>query len=130
MSQLVLQVAIAVLGVVGTVLGSLLVFLLKSYFGKIREALETIEKRAKERNKEIDKVLDKTNERLKSLEISSSNIDIGMRQLVKDVARVEGGLDVMQRGQSEVVSKVERSIGRIDAAFRFIDGANRRASDG
>jgi hypothetical protein len=43
---------------------------------------------------------------------------------------VEGGQEIMQKHLLEVAAKVERSTGRIDAAFRFIDGSHKRASDG
>jgi len=128
--ELLTKIAIAIVGVIGTGLGSLLVFLVKSYFSKIKEALETLEKKANERAKKTDQILDKLIERQKTLEITVSNIQIMSIQHAKDIARVEGGQDILQKNLSEVVSKVERSTGRIDAAFRFIDGTHRRASDG
>ncbi len=118
----ILLILKTVAGVAATLVTGLITYLVKNYFDSIRTAIVENQKDSKEKFKVLL-------ERQRKMEIAVTSMNENVKELIKDVARIQGYQDNMQNQISDVVAKVEKATGRLDAAFRFIDGANKRATD-
>ena len=132
MPQLDMDMIIKLLGAltgVGTVFVSIITFIVKIYANKIKYALEALEDNGNAISKRAEEQHNKMLDRQRIIEIAYSEQKIQLQQLIRDVSRVEGGQEVIQKHLTETSEKVAMASGRIDAAFRFIDNAHRRATD-
>lgn len=127
--EIILKSALTFIGLLGTLIGSGIIFLVRNYFSKIQESIKTNSDESKERSKEFSIITNKIMDRQRRLEMEFIGIGKNISELSKDISRIEGSQNIMRSGLSEVSSKVERATGRIEAAFRFIDNANQRATD-
>lgn len=118
-----------VYGVVVTLISATFIYLVKSYFDKIREAIIEIDKKTKQNSQDSKAGYNSISRHQRDLELSVNTLQSTLKELSRDLARMEGAQTNMQIQLSEVIAKVEKATGRLDAAFRFIDGANKRASD-
>lgn len=78
---------------------------------------------------DISKKLGDLQEKEAANTVALTRIDARTEAQGKDIARVEGAIETMRKTQAETAEKVVKATSRLDAAFRYIDGAGKRASD-
>ena len=123
----------AIFGLLATLIGSGLIALVSSYFKRIKEAILAADQSSVERDKSLREDLKESlktiTDRQRKLELSVAKLETSNNQIIRGEARNEGALNMIQNSLKDLIVKVEQTSGRVDAAFRFIDGAGRRSTD-
>lgn len=112
-----------------TIVGALVLYFIKSWFDEVKKSIVALQNEIEKRDKRFFEFADKVANRYRGIENGINLLGASVKQIEKDVAKLEGAQDISQKQLIDMVTKVERASARIDAAFRFIDNAHKRATD-
>ena len=117
---------------VGAGVVTLMFFFVKGYFNRLKEDRKETNKKVAELDTNYDELTNtvtEINTHLKTLVQTQRDILEGQKDQIKDLARLDGQLMVIQKMSKDDSEKLTNALRDIQAIWRFADGSFKRASD-